>query len=212
MTPMARNVFLFVANAALWTLNILVIDGSLQLSAKGGIAIPVEIEPSRIKLSIDGKPWIQHGNKQGWISTPAVIALAPGQHKVTVERPGYAAHSFKVLLSGKETLELKTSLEFIDPKKYELEIMGDGPENEELIATVDGGIEEGPLPIQMTDLTAGQHLLEIKFSGLDGFRLKPVLCGFTVTPTQTETSIKINVTRNGKRLKLTGCKKIKEPR
>jgi hypothetical protein len=210
MTPSMRNFLLIVLNAAIWGLNGLMIKGTLRLSAKLGIPVAVDIEPSRVRLTVDGNPWDGAGSSQGWIKTPANINLPAGQHKMLVERPGYASHSFKVLIASGDLLQLKTVLEPVSEKHFEVEITGEGPNIEDVTASVDGGLEEGPLPLEITDLTAGTHTVEFRLGGIDGFRFKPYVCAFTIPVTAADPLKKISVIRAGKRLKVTGCKKVKQ--
>lgn len=211
MSPMAKNTILLVLTVSVWTLNALMIKGTIRLSAKLGIPVEVEIEPARVRLMVDGQLWDAGTTGRGWIQTPTTIRLPAGQHKMVVERPGYALHSFKVLLTDGDNLQLRTALEAYEDQHVETEILGEGDNSEDITAIVDGGLAEGQLPLRIDDLTAGQHTLELRLGGLDGMRSKPYFCAFTVPPKSSDRNLKITVARTGKRLRASGCKRIKAP-
>ena len=210
MTPQLRNLLLFALNVGIWGLCALSYNGSIRLLAKAGIPVSLEIQPTRVKLTINGKRWEGADGSTGWIQSPTVLYLPIGQHKVTLERPGYAPHTFKVLLEqGNEKLELKTELEALDGAHHELEILSSTNDSEEVTATLDQGLEQGPLPLKADDLTPGLHILELRATGLQSFRIKPYVCLFEILP-NSPTPFTIRVSRSGKKYLVSDCKRLKK--
>ena len=210
MTPYMRNLTLFALNVAIWGLCGLSYTGTIQLLAKAGIPVRLDILPARAKLTINGKRWEGSDGSNGWIQSPVMLYLPIGQHKVTLERPGYAPHTFKVLLEpGNEKLELKTELEALDGANREVEILSTTNESEEVTAILDQGLEAGPLPLKADDLTPGQHILELRTTGLQAFRIKPYVCLFEIAP-DSPTPFTIRVSRSGKKYSVSACKRLKK--
>jgi len=210
MSPHIRNLTLFALNVGIWGLCALSYNGSIRLLAKAGIPVSLEIQPTRAKLTINGKRWEGTDGSNGWIQSPATLYLPIGQHKVTLERPGYATHTFKVLLEpGNEKLELKTELEALDGANHELEILSSTNDLEDVTATLDQGLEAGPLPLKADDLTPGLHILELRATGLDSFRIKPYVCLFEILP-DSSTPFTIRVSRSGKKYLVSDCKRLKK--
>ena len=201
--------WLLVMNVTVWGLNFMIYKGTIKLGAKLGIPVTLEIEPSRAKLTVDNKIWDNHDTINGWIQSPATLRLTAGQHKLMLERPGYTPHIFKVLVAEGDNIQMKTVMEAQTDKFFAVEITSDNPDD--LEAQIDGGLEVGPLPLRADELLPGQHQLEIRLTGLEGFRSKPLLCQFMILQNGDRVT-QLEVTRTGKKLKVTGCKKIKESR
>ena len=197
-------------NLGLWGLNALTYNGTLILNAKQGIPVSIDTDPPRVRLTVNGKIWVDRHTANGWIQSPATIHVAPGQHNMTIDRPGYAPHSFKVLVNPDSALQLKPSMEILPNAKFEAMIEGTGDGTDEIHVTIDHGLEEGPLPLRVDDLTPGPHVLELKVTGLEGFRVKPHRCNFIVAPGNSDPIHQINVSRTGKKIKASGCKRVKD--
>jgi hypothetical protein len=206
MTPSAKFMWLVVLNVAVWSFNALIYKGTIRLSAKSGIPVTLDIEPTRARLSVNQKIWEDRDVVNGWVQSPVVLRLPAGQHKLMLERPGYAPHVFKVLVAEDDKITMKTMLEAQSERFYELELSGE--DAGDLTAIIDGGLEAGPLPLRVDDLVAGNHQLELRFNGLDGFRLKPFNCQFSVASTG-DRLVKLEVNRNGKKIRVSGCKRMK---
>jgi len=210
MSPASRNLLLLILNTTVWSLNGLTYKGNIRLNARSGIPVTIDMEPGRARLTVDGKTWEGFGITDGWIQSPVIIRLAAGQHKMLLERPGYAPHSFKALVTEGDHLQLKTAMEPLEGSNHAAEIVGEGPDSDTITASLDDGLEQGPLPIRADDLTAGRHSLTLKINGLEGLRAKPFTCAFDITPGDINVITKVTVTRTGKKIKATGCKRVKE--
>ena len=101
-------------------------------------------------------------------------------------------------------------MEAHDNSRFEAEISGIGADIEDVIATIDNGLEVGALPLRVDDLTQGPHTLELRLTGFDGLRAKPYRCVFNVPANSTDTVTAIQVTKSGKKLKVSGCKRVKD--
>lgn len=210
MRPSTKNVILLSLNIAVWCGNGLMTTGVLTLSAKKGVPVRIETIPERTKLSLNGNPWMSPASRGSWLQSPATIYLPEGQHKLTVERPGYVQHSFKVLLSaGDGEMNLSTALEPLSDAAHEVEIQAGDEHVSNVTAIVDQGLESGELPLRVSDLTPGTHTLEIKPSLLNSFSLKPLTCVFTL-PTSGDSQLKIIVSQRGGRLHASGCQRLKK--
>jgi len=209
MTPAHRNLSLFGLNLAVWSLNLMMATGTLRLAAKTGIPVNVDTQPARVKLTIDGNLYKDSDISNGWVQSPGVVYLPAGQHKITLERPGYVPHTFKALtLPGGEPLEIKTQLEpFIDTTN-EIEIRGEDNNTEDVIAIVDQGLEMGPMPLTTNDLTPGLHSIEIRPIGLAAFRLKPYFCSFQILQGSSSQNT-FTVSKRGNKISVSGCQKIR---
>ena len=210
MSPANRNLLLLILNATVWSLSALTYKGNIRLNARSGVPVTIDMEPGRARLTVDGKVWENFGITDGWIQSPAIVRLPAGQHKMLLERTGYAPHSFKVLVSEGDHLQLKMAMEALEGSNHGAEIIGEGPDSDSIIAKLDDGMEEGLLPIRADDLTAGHHSLALKIRGLEGLRAKPYTCVFDITQTDISVITKITVNKTGKKLKVTGCKRLKE--
>ena len=212
MSPANRNLLLLVLNTTVWSLNALTYKGNIRLNARSGIPVTIDMEPARARLIVDGKMWEGIGINDGWVQSPAIIRLPAGQHKMLLTRPGYAPHSFKALVTEGDHLQLKMIMEALEGSNRVAEIIGEGPESETINASLDEGLEEGTLPIRADDLTAGHHTLTLKLGGLEGLRAKPYTCSFEIKQNDISLITKITVSKNGKKLKVTGCKRSKDVR
>ena len=210
MTPYMRNLTLFALNVGIWSLCGLSYNGTIQLLAKAGIPVSLEIQPARARLTINGKRWEGTDGTNGWIQSPVMLYLPIGQHKMTLERPGYAPHTFKVLLEpGNDKLELKTELEALDGANHELEIISPANDLEDVTAILDQGLEAGHLPLKADDLTPGLHSLELRTTGFQSFRIKPYVCLFEITA-ESPSPFTIRVNRSGKKYLVSDCKRLKK--
>jgi len=210
LRPATKNIILMSLNIAVWFGNGLMATGMLSLSAKKGVPVRIETIPERTKLSLNGSPWTSTTSGSSWLQSPATIYLPEGQHKLTVERPGYVQHSFKVLLSaGDGEMNLSTALEPLPAAAHEVEIQAVDEHVSDVTAVVDQGLESGELPLQISDLTPGTHTLEIKPSLLNSFSQKPFTCSFTL-PTSNNSALKITVSHRAGRFHATGCHRLKK--
>ena len=201
-----KIIILLTLNSLVWTLDVMVLRGSLKFYARGGIPANFETDPPRTRVWVDGKLYEDMNVKGGWMQSPATIRLLPGQHKITLERDGYVPHSFKLIASESDQIQMKTVLERNADANGEVDIVAEGAD--EYRAEIDNGHEAGHLPLTADDLTPGAHTLSIKLEGLEGFRVKPHTCQFTVAAQQTQ-RLTLTVSRSGKKIKVSGCRKIK---
>ncbi len=209
MRPSTKNMILLALNITVWCGNGLIATGALTLSAKRGVPVRIETIPERTKLSINGSTWTSASSPTGWLQSPATIYLPEGQHKLTLERPGYAPHSFKVLLSGGDgEMNLSTALEPLADAAHEIEIQAADENVSDVTVIVDQGLESGEIPLVISDLTAGTHIVEIKPSLLNSFRTKPFTCVFTL-PAPNNSPLKIIVSQRSGRFYASGCQRPK---
>lgn len=210
MTPSTKNLILFALNIAVWCGNGLVASGTLTLAAKRGVPVRIETVPERTRLSLNGRSWTAPGYPTGWLQSPATIYLPEGQHKLTVDRPGYIPHSFKVLLStGDGQMNLSTALEPLSDAIHEVEIQAADENVADVKVIIDQGLEIGDLPLTISDMTPGLHSIEIKPDLLNSLRTKPFTCVFTL-PSPSNSPLKILVSQRSNRLYASGCQRQKK--
>lgn len=207
MKSAVLNSFILTLNLGIWGLNSLILTGTINLSAKGGVPVSILSEPDRVRLTVNGKPWTTDDGDQGWIQTPSTIFLPEGQHKVSIERPGYTSHSFKILASNGDSPEIKAELEQQDESFIEGEFTASDDLLDSMILVIDSGLAVGPPPLRVDDLTTGSHSLELRWTGINGIRKKPYRCTFNALVTNGNNQFKINITRSGKKLRIPGCKR-----
>jgi hypothetical protein len=205
MSPLAKITWLIILNAGVWSFNALVYKGTIKLSAKAGIPVTLEIDPARARLTVNAKLWEDRGAINGWIQSPAILHLPPGQHRLMLERPGYAPHIFKVLINPDDKITMKTMLEAKSERFIELELFGE--DVSDLTAVIDQGLEFGTLPLRVDDILPGKHQLELRFHGIDALRYKPFICQFLIAA-NSDRLVKIQVVRHGKKIRVPGCKRI----
>jgi hypothetical protein len=211
MNPSTRNYVLLTLNVVVWCTNWLIQSGSIALSAKPGIPVSIDVDPPRVRVSVDSQPWISRNSNNGWMNSPVVLNLPFGQHKIQFEREGYSTHTFKILIDEHKISPLKTAMERRESARHELEITGDGSDNENLVATLDKGLADGPLPMVIDDLLPGEHRLELKLTGLSGFRTKPTTCVFVIPENADATGTKISISMAGPKIKSSSnCRRVKE--
>jgi hypothetical protein len=192
----------------MWSLNALLVTGTVRLSAKTGVPVFIQSAPERIKVYVNSKPWPASDNESGWIQTPTTIYLPEGQHKMQVERPGYVPHQFKILATPGDSIQVKPELETQIETFVETSIVAEAEEFQNLTLIVDSGLAVGNPPLEIDDLTPGNHALELRWGGLDGLRKKPFRCIFTAAINGGNNTLKITISRVGKKLKINGCKRI----
>jgi hypothetical protein len=125
-----------------------------------------------------------------------------------VERPGYGPQQFKVLLAPGDSAVIKPELEKQVETFIETEIVTEGDSFENLTLVVDSGLALGPAPLEIDNLIPGTHLLELRWRGVEGLRKKPYRCVFNAAIVGTNNTLKITIKKSGKKLKVTGCKRI----
>ena len=211
MTPFSKNALLVLCNIVVWTVNSSVLSGKIALFAKKGIPVTVDVTPSRIRLSVNGTAWRGGaGAMNGWVQTPAQIHLAPGQHKLTVERPGYAPHTFKVLINeGDDSTRLTSELEMTSDATSTLEITTNETQLQTATIIVDQGLEIGVPPLLVRDLVPGMHILEVRRNQSDNTTSKPFLCTFSI-PAPASSTHKINLSINGGRIQASNCQRLRK--
>ncbi|HLZ09117.1 MAG TPA: PEGA domain-containing protein, partial [Chloroflexota bacterium] len=74
-------------------------------------ALDLQTEPDGAVIEVDGRV-------RG--STPALLALSPGDHHIMLRQDGYADASYDVTLSGGQTTSLRTGLWLVSPEVDEL--------------------------------------------------------------------------------------------
>lgn len=210
MRPSTKNMILLSLNIAVWCGNGLIASGALTLAAKRGVPVRIETIPERTRLSINGSLWTSGGYPTGWLQSPATIYLPEGQHKLTLERPGYAPHSFKVLLSnGDGEMNLSTALEPLAEATHAVEIEAADENLSGVTVTVDQGLDTGELPLLVSDLTPGTHSIEVTPSLLNSLRTKPLTCVFKL-PSPTNSPLKIVISHRSGRFYASGCQRLKK--
>jgi len=211
MSPGTKNIFLLALNIAVWSLNGLTLSGMVPFFAKKGIPIKIETTPHRTRLSINGSILQAAGVINGWFQSPMIIHLPAGQHKLSLERHGYAPHSFKVLLAEKDQdMTLSTELEPLADALNELEVTtADDDQDMAVTVILDQGLEAGPLPLVVNDLIPGLHSLEIRNPEGSDAKIKPFICTFSIQP-GTNLPIKITVSEKSGRFQATGCQRLKK--
>lgn len=208
MNAILLTVTLLLLNVSVWTLNSLMVSGSVQLSAKSGVAVTIQTDPERVKISINNEIWTSRDSESGWIQSPATIYLPEGQYKISINRPGYAPHSSRLMVNAGDTPAVTAELELKEENLIETEITASDDLMESFTLVIDGGLASGPPPLRIDDLTPGTHSLELRWKGLDGFRKKPFRCAFAISSANANNLFKISISRSGKKLRIPGCKKI----
>lgn len=210
MSPIKKNLLLLCCNLAVWAVNAFTYSGGITLFAKKGIPVVIETTPPRTRLSVNGAIWRGTGITNGWVQSPARINLIPGQHKITLERPGYIPHSFKVLVTeGDSEMRLNSELEISTEANSSVEIDVTDQDLQNSTFILDQGLEITAPPLMAHDLTPGMHILEIRQSGTDNSKLKPFLCTFSIPATGNQT-YKITVSTKSGRIHATNCLRLKK--
>lgn len=199
-----KHLILLTLNAAVWGITTLMWTGTIRLSAVSRLELDVTATPSRVRISIDGVP--HEGGS--YVDTPTTLRFLPGKHRILFQRAGYHGNSSSIVATPGEMPEsIHTVLEAASTMMQEVII--DSPTPEELpnlYITIDGGLEAGPLPLVAKDLTPGTHILEIRSGILTKSSMR---CQFEIPSTVSQEAMKISIERQGKRLRITGCKRIK---
>lgn len=210
MSPFKKNLILLSCNLAVWAVNAFTYSGGLALFAKKGIPVVIQTTPPRTKLSVNGAIWRDPGITNGWLQSPALINLIPGQHKITLERPGYIPHSFKVLVTESDSeMRLNSELEISTEANSSVEIDVADQDLQTATFILDQGLEITAPPLMAHDLTPGVHILEIRRSSTDNSRVKPFLCTFSIPPAGNVT-YKITVSSKNGRIQASNCLRLKK--
>ncbi len=210
MRHQTKNIILLSVNIALWSLNYLSHSQTFSLFAKSGTPVSLEVDPPRFRLSVDGQPWNDNKSVNGWVNSPLILNMPKGIHKFTLERPGYTSHKFKLSIEESPVTPIKTALERQEAAKNMVEIMGVEIEDDDLRVSIDGGTDEGLLPLLLYDILPGEHVLEIEKTGFTSFRSKPITCTFIVLPDKILAKTKIVLSISGKKIITSqNCKRIK---
>lgn len=210
MQPRQKNLILFVLNIAFWSANYFSPKNAFLLQARSGTHVSLEVDPPRFKLKVNGTLWTENSAVNGWVTAPLILNMPRGLHNVVLERPGYSSHKFKLAIDGPTATPIKTSLERQDAAKNIVEISGLEIEDDELRISVDGGFEEGIMPLILDDVLPGEHELEIRKTGLASFRSKSITCTFTINPENKLVKTKIDLSVSGKKITASpNCRRTK---
>jgi hypothetical protein len=210
MTPILRNTFLLCLNFGIWSLNALTYQGSLTLFARKGLPINIETDPGRTRLSINGSIWRGTEVINGWLQTPTRILLPPGQHTITLERPGYKTHSSRVLMrSGDDEIRLNSELERTEEAHHRLEISTTDERLDNLNLTLNQGFEVGSPPLVVQDMTPGSHILEINPTNATKTSMRPLSCTFFLPADEEPKSYKITLALQNGRLTASHCRRLR---
>lgn len=210
MSPNVRNTWLLSLNLCLWSMNALIASGTINLFAKKTVPVMIETTPPRTRVSLNGNILRGPGVINGWIQTPAKIQLPPGQHKITVERNGYAPHAFKVLITeGDSNMTLKSDLQISSDANNEVTI--EVLDQDLMTATIilDQGLEAQNAPIVARDLVPGMHILEIHPGNDDIQKKKPFVCTFNI-PATGMASHKVTASLKNGRIQATNCQRLRK--
>jgi hypothetical protein len=193
-----------------WTINVMTFSGTLALFAKKGELVRIETTPPRTRLSVNGTLWRGPGIINGWIQSPARIYLIPGQHKITLERPGYIPHSFKALVTeGDSEMLLNSDLEISPDANNTVEISVLDQELKESTFILDQGLEVTQPPLLAQDVTPGVHILEVRLAGEENLRSKPFLCTFNI-PSGGNITYKISASLKNGRVQVSNCQRLRK--
>jgi hypothetical protein len=210
MRPRKKNLILFVLNIAFWSANYFSPKNAFSMQARSGTHVSLEVDPPRFKLKVNGTLWTENNAVNGWVTAPLLLKMPRGLYTVALERPGYSSHMFKLAIDGPTATPIKTSLERHDAAKNIVEISGLEIDDDELRVSVDGGFEEGNMPLILDDLLPGQHELEIRKTGLSSFRSKPMTCTFTISPQKNLAKTKIDLSLSGRKITASpNCRRTK---
>ncbi|MCX6126808.1 MAG: PEGA domain-containing protein [Proteobacteria bacterium] len=198
------NLTLITLNMTVWSFAFLMGTGRVKLSAVKLQEIELIATPERVRILINGTPY-DSGN---YITTPTTIRLLPGRHRLTLQRAGYHSNTSTIVsTAGQQTPAIHSVLESTTANLQEVtfsSIEGDGLGNIDLI--LDGGLEVGSLPMTVSDVLPGGHILELKIGLL---YKSSVRCQFEVPTIPPPEPLKITLEKQGKKLKVNGCKRIK---
>ena len=210
MNPVQKNSLLLFCNVVVWTLNFMTFSGTLTLFAKKGEPVLIETTPSRTRLSVNGTLWRGPAIVNGWVQSPARIYLIPGQHKITLERPGYVPHSFKVMVTdGESEMQLNSQLEILPDANNTVEISAVDQELQTATFILDQGLEVTSPPLLAHDITPGVHILEIRLGSEENSRSKPFLCTFTI-PSSGNNTYKIVASVKSGRIQASNCQRLRK--
>ncbi len=207
MNSVIRVILLLTLNAAVWTLNALLLRGTIQLSAKSKVPLTIETHPERVRLLVNQNIWTTKDSTQGWVQTPTTVHLPEGQHKITLQRPGYASHTFRVLLMAGRPAEVASELEQIAESVMEVEFTSTDDLKDSMTMVIDEGLAQGSAPLKIIDLTPGPHMLEVTWTPPEGNQRLTARCTFTIQASENSKPLQIHIVRAGKRLKIPGCKR-----
>jgi hypothetical protein len=210
VSPFKKNLLLLCCNLAVWAVNSFTYSSGITLFAKKGIAVVIQTTPPRTKLSVNGAVWRGTGITNGWVQSPARINLIPGQHKITLERPGYIPHSFKVLVTESDSeMRLNSELEISTEANSSVEIDVTDEDLQTATFILDQGLEIAAPPLIAQDLTPGMHILEIRKSSAENSKSKPFLCTFSI-PSAGNATYKITVSAKNGRIQASNCLRLKK--
>ena len=193
---------LVALNVAVWALITLAWHGKVQLSATNLVPVEVTVSPARVRILINGTPWA-NGN---YVTTPTTVMLPISQNKLTFQRTGYHSNTSSLLIqSAKDRPHISSTLETALDGLRELTIDSEDEASlSDVEISIDGGLEKGAVPLTISDLAPGPHILEIS---MGMWNKKTVQCQFEA-PVGNRDPIHIGVERVGKKLKFSGCKKV----
>lgn len=197
-----RHKVLLTLNAAVWSLIGLAWQGTVQLSATNMVPVEVSVLPARVRILVNGTPWAG-GN---YVTTPITVMMPITQNKVTFQRTGYHSNTSSLLIqSGRDRPRISSVLETAMEGLKEVTIdSSDENSLSDIEISIDGGLEKGQIPMTVSDLVPGTHVLEIA-TGM--WTRKTVQCQFEVPVGPNHETVHIGVERFGKKLKFSGCKK-----
>jgi hypothetical protein len=202
-----KHLILLALNFAIWIVNVLSMQGTLvHFSALRRPSVEIIASPGRVKFIIDGTAYA-NGTYQ---STPVQLPLPPGQHKIQIQRLGYRSQTSTILVAqSEEPQKITSTLEPLVDSFHKVVIDSSQPDQlSHVTVSIAQGLEQGPIPLSIDDLVPGTHIIEIT-SGL--WSKNTFRCQLDVpVGTPRDEPIIVSIEPQGKKIKVQGCKKLKD--
>ena len=148
-------------------------------------SIFVESSPTRASIYLD--------DNDVSMNTPSRLdSIAPGQHTIEVRKPGYTSYRRDVLVRGDDTLSLSALLiQEVDQVSFGSLAINSQPSG--AVVTIDGKNTGSRTPCTISEITTGQHTVQVSKSGYQTYEFKP-----NIQSGQT-TRASVNLTRTQQR-------------
>ena len=153
---------------------------SLRLLSSNYLQLKLDTTPSRVKISIDNKPY-KNGVYQ---QTPLVLQSAGGRHLIKIFRHGYRPRKFEYRGKKGQTIEKTLVLEAI-AKMSVVRIISDD-KRKQYSVDVNNGFFVGKLPVLVPDLIYNK-LHSVRIVPKSGRRMHQFTCGFVPTTRSVST-------------------------
>ena len=147
---------------------------TLRLSSSNDLQLKLDTTPSRVKISIDNKPY-KNGTYQ---QTPLVLQASPGKHMIKVFRHGYYPHKFEY--RGKKGQAIGKILVLKAIAKMSVVRIVSENSRKKYLLDINNGFFVGESPALVSDLIYNKrHSLRITLKG--GGRMRQFTCSFVPT-------------------------------